>query len=64
MTAFVSSILSFILGLSLFFGGLILILSKMPFWGQFLGVPAIIIGLAFTILTFDRLNQLSLGNEE
>lgn len=64
MTTVISSILSFILGLSLFFGGLALILSKLPFWGQVLGVPAIIIGLAFTILTFDRLNQLSLGNEE
>lgn len=54
-----------ILSMVLFLGGLVLLLFvDIPFWGSILGIPATIIGVAFIILTFDKVNQLTLDDEE
>jgi len=55
---------SVILSVVLFLGGLVLLLFHPPFWGTLLGVPAIIFGIVFIVLTFDKLNQLTLEDEE
>lgn len=54
-----------VLSIVLFLGGLALLLFvDIPFWGSFLGIPATIIGMAFIILTYDKVNQLILEDEE
>lgn len=45
------------LSLVLFGGGIMLLLSGIAFWGALLGVPAIIIGIALIMLSFDKLEQ-------
>ena len=55
--------LSVILSVVLFLGGVALVIFHPPFWGLFLGIPATIMGIALTVLTFDQLNQLTLEDE-
>ncbi|OGD84745.1 hypothetical protein A2165_03205 [Candidatus Curtissbacteria bacterium RBG_13_40_7] len=52
-----------LLAVALFLGGVALIISHIPFWSEFLGVPATLFGFGFIILTFDELNQLTLEDE-
>ena len=46
--------LTVILSLSLFFGGIILLLAKIPGWSLFFGLILIPLGTAFTIFTLDE----------
>ncbi len=54
---------SLTLSLVLLLVGIITFLSQVPF-GSFLGIPLTIIGTIFGILTFDKINQLTLEDEE
>ncbi|EKD57718.1 MAG: hypothetical protein ACD_57C00172G0003 [uncultured bacterium] len=54
---------SLILSSVLYLGGVVLVTSRIPYWGQFLGVPSTIFGFGFIVLTFDKLNQLTLEDE-
>lgn len=49
-------ILTIIVAIVLFIGGLILFLSKNSIWSLFLGIPAIQIGIVFLIFAFDKLS--------
>ena len=46
--------LTVILSLSLFFGGIILLLAKIPGWSLFFGLIITPLGTIFTILTLDE----------
>ncbi len=52
--------LATLIALSLFVGGIILLLSHIPFWSFFLGLPASQIGIVLLILTYERLSKKSL----
>lgn len=56
-------ILSFVISLVLFAGGLVLFLSRSSFWSLFLGIPAVQIGIVFLIFTYDRLSKDELDDE-
>ena len=43
--------------LSLFLGGIVLLLFAGGFWGYFLGIPAVQIGIVFIIFTFEKLSR-------
>lgn len=55
--------LSFVIAIALFGGGLILFLSKNSFWSLFLGIPAVQIGIVLLIFTYDRLSKDELDDE-
>ena len=47
-------VLTVILSLALFFGGIILLLAKIPGWSLFFGLILIPLGTMFTIFTLDE----------
>ena len=57
------AILSLILSLTIFIGGIFLTVSQVKIWNILIGVPATIIGVAFIVISFDNLNQLSLEDD-
>lgn len=46
-----------ILSLTLFIGGIWLLISKIPDWSLFLGIPATQVGIILLIFTFDEINK-------
>jgi len=46
-----------ILSLVLFIGGIWLLISRIPGWSLFLGIPATQIGIILLIFTFDEINK-------
>ena len=50
-------ILATLISITLFIGGIILILSQIPFWSLFLGIGAIQIGIVFLIFTYEKLSS-------
>lgn len=56
-------LLSTVIALSLFFGGIALLLSHLAFWSYFFGIPAVQIGIVLLILTFERLSKKTLNEE-
>ena len=57
LTKMTRVVLSAIIGLVLFIGGIILLALRIPFWGLFLGLPATQTGIILSIFSFDRLSQ-------
>lgn len=57
------AVLSVIVSLTLFLGGIFLLALKIPFWGLFLGLPAVQIGIVLSIFAFDRLSQEEIEEE-
>ncbi len=57
------AILSLILGVTLFLGGIFLTVSQVKAWNILIGVPSTVIGICFMVISFDNLNQLSLEDE-
>lgn len=49
--------------LTLFIGGLILLLFAGGFWGYFLGIPAVQIGIVFIIFTFEKLSREAIDDD-
>lgn len=45
------------ISLTLFVGGISILILQAPFWSLFLGIPSIQIGIILIIFTFDRLSQ-------
>lgn len=52
-----------IISLSLFIGGIILMLAHIPFWSMALGIAATQIGIVFFIFTYERLSHESAVEE-
>ena len=59
----IRTILITVTSLTLFVGGIILLLSPIPFWSYFLGIPCILIGISFIILTFEKLSDDTIEKE-
>lgn len=57
------TVLITVTALTLFVGGIILLISPIPFWSYFLGIPSILIGISFIILTFERLSNDTIEKE-
>ena len=51
------------LSLVFFAGGIVLLLSRLPGWSLFLGLPATQIGIILLILTFDDIARKKFGPE-
>ncbi|MBI4100794.1 hypothetical protein HY439_03595 [Candidatus Microgenomates bacterium] len=58
-----ASKISIVASIGLFLGGIILLALRIPFWGFFLGLPAIQIGIILMILSFDRLSREEVEKE-
>lgn len=52
---------SLLLSLALFIGGIVLLALRIPGWSLILGLPAVQIGIVFSIFTFDGLAQNKVG---
>ncbi|OGD53641.1 hypothetical protein A3J78_01790 [Candidatus Beckwithbacteria bacterium RBG_13_35_6] len=50
-----------VLSLGLFFGGIILLILRIPGWSIFLGLPSIQIGIVFLIFSFDGIAKREVG---
>ena len=57
------AILSTLVSLVLFLGGIMLLALRIPFWSLLLGLPAVQIGIVLIIFTFDRLSQEEIEEE-
>ena len=57
------AILSTLVSLALFLGGIMLLALRIPFWSLLLGLPAVQIGIVLIIFTFDRLSQEEIEEE-
>ncbi len=56
--------LSTFIACTLFIGGIILFIQKVPFWSVFLGIPAIQLGIVFLIFTFEKSSTEGIDDEE
>ncbi|MBI2596000.1 hypothetical protein HYW46_04685 [Candidatus Daviesbacteria bacterium] len=50
-----------LVAMTLFIGGIILLLAKLPFWSYYFGIPSVQIGIIFLILSFERLMRGPFG---
>lgn len=57
------AILSVIISLSLFLGGIFLLALRIPVWSLLLGLPSVQIGIVLIIFTFDRLSREEVEEE-
>lgn len=57
------ALLSVLVSIVLFVGGIVLLILRLPFWSLFLGLPATQIGLILLIFSFDRLSQEEIEEE-
>lgn len=57
------AILSVIISLSLFLGGIFLLSLRIPVWSLLLGLPSVQIGIVLIIFTFDRLSREEVEEE-
>lgn len=48
--------------MTLFIGGIFLLLAGLPFWSYYFGIPSVQIGIIFLILSFERTMRGSFGN--
>lgn len=55
--------LSAIISIVLFVGGIVILALRIPFWGLFLGLSAIQVGLILLIFSFDRLSHEEVEKE-
>jgi len=55
-------ILSTVISLTLFVGGIILLLSQISFWSLFLGIAATQIGIVFLIFSYEKLSRNYVNN--
>ncbi|KKQ93022.1 MAG: hypothetical protein UT20_C0058G0004 [Candidatus Levybacteria bacterium GW2011_GWA1_39_11] len=46
--------------LTLFIGGIVILLFFGGFWGYILGIPAVQIGIVFIIFTFEKLSSIGI----
>jgi hypothetical protein len=53
-----------IIAITLFIGGIILLLSPMKFWSLFLGIPSTQAGIVLLIMAFEKLTKDSLGEDD
>jgi len=49
--------------LTLFIGGIVILLFFGGFWGYILGIPAVQIGIVFIIFTFEKLSSDSMDGD-
>lgn len=57
-------ILSAVVALTLFIGGLVLFFLRISFWSLFLGIPSIQIGIIFLIYVFDKVSTSAIDQED
>lgn len=64
MTNFLSQTLpAFFLSFGLFVGGIVLLALRIPGWSIIFGLPAVQIGLIFSIFTYDQICRQKIGPE-
>lgn len=57
------SFLVTVTALTLFIGGIVILLFFGGFWGYLLGIPAVQIGIIFIIFTFEKLSSESMDDD-
>jgi hypothetical protein len=53
-----------IIALTLFIGGIFILLSPMKFWSLFLGIPSTQAGIVLLIMAFEKLTKDSLDEDD
>jgi hypothetical protein len=56
-------IISTTIALTLFLGGILLLLAHVPFWSYIVGLPSAQIGTILLILTYEKLSKHSLDQK-
>lgn len=56
-------LLTTLLAITLFVGGIVLLISKIPFWSLYFGLPSVQIGIILMILAFEKTSKEKFGHE-
>ncbi len=55
--------LTTLLAITLFAGGIVLLIAKIPFWSLYFGLPSVQIGIILMILAFEKTSKEKLGTQ-